>query len=128
MNALKNSFDCPVGYSDHSIGFLASVIAVSLGARVIEKHFTLDKMSQGPDHMASSSPDEFYELSSNIRKAEIMLGSSRKKIQDEEIQMSKVSRKNLIASREIKIGEFIIGKCATKNILKNQKISWSSLS
>ena len=150
MNALKNSFDCPVGYSDHSIGFLASVIAVSLGARVIEKHFTLDKMSQGPDHMASSSPDEFYELSSNIRKAEIMLGSSRKKMQDEEIQMSKVSRKNLIASREIKIGEFIkiddlslmrtdggisatfidsiIGKCATKNILKNQKISWSSLS
>ena len=150
MNTLENSFDCPVGFSDHSIGFLASVIAVSLGARVIEKHFTLDKMLQGPDHMASSTPDEFYELSSILRETEIILGSSRKKIQDEEIQMSKVSRKNLVASREIKIGEVIkisdlslmrtddgisatlmdsiIGRRATKNILKNQKMSWGSLS
>jgi N,N'-diacetyllegionaminate synthase len=150
MNALENSFDCPVGYSDHSIGFLASVIAVSLGARVIEKHFTLDKMSQGPDHMASSTPDEFHELSSNIRRAEMILGSSRKKLQNEEFQMSKVSRKTLIASRDIEIGEVIkisdlslmrtdggisatfmdsiIGLCATKSILRNQKIGWGSLS
>jgi len=150
MNTLENSFDCPVGFSDHSVGFLASVIAVSLGAKVIEKHFTLDKMYQGPDHMASSTPEEFSELSSKIRETEIILGSSRKKIQNEEIEMSKVSRKNLVASRDIKIGEVIeisdlslmrtdggisatlmdsiIGRRATKNILKNQKMSWDSLS
>jgi sialic acid synthase SpsE len=150
MNTLENSFDCPAGFSDHSVGFLASAIAVSLGARVIEKHFTLDKMLQGPDHMASSTPDEFYELSSIIRETEIILGSSIKKIQDEEIEMSKVSRKNLVASREIKVGEVIkisdlalmrtdggisatlmdsiIGRRATENILRNQKMSWSSLS
>jgi len=150
MRSLEGSFNCSVGYSDHSVGFLASVIAVSLGAKVIEKHFTLDKMSPGPDHMASSTPEELFELSSNIRKAEIMLGSSRKKIQDEEIQMSRVSRKTLVASREIKIGDLIqiddislmrtdggisatfmdnvIGRRATANILRNKKIQWSSLS
>jgi N,N'-diacetyllegionaminate synthase len=150
MNTLENAFDCPVGFSDHSSGFLASVIAVSLGAKVIEKHFTLDKMMLGPDHMASSTPDEFYELSSKIRETEIILGSSRKKIQDEEIEMSQVSRKKLFASREIKIGDVIkisdlslmradggisatlidsiIGRRASKNILKKQKVSWSSLS
>ncbi|MDB9340923.1 N-acetylneuraminate synthase family protein [Nodularia spumigena CS-589/07] len=71
MNTLAQAFSLPVGFSDHSEGFLAAVIAVSMGAKVIEKHFTLDKAMSGPDHRASSTPEEFAQLVQNVRRAEV---------------------------------------------------------
>jgi len=107
MDILSNSFLLPVGYSDHSEGTMASVIAVAKGAKVIEKHFTLDKTLSGPDHKASSSPDEFSELVFSIRRAEIMLGKRHKICQPEERQMAIVSRKSIVLSRAIQKGEIL---------------------
>jgi N,N'-diacetyllegionaminate synthase len=105
MNTLANSFCLPVGYSDHSEGFLASVISVAMGAKVIEKHFTLDKTLPGPDHKASSTPEEFAELANNVRRVERMLGNPRKACQAEERQMAEVSRKSLVLARAMRAGE-----------------------
>ncbi|WP_293748423.1 N-acetylneuraminate synthase family protein, partial [uncultured Paraglaciecola sp.] len=105
MKTLKSAFLCDVGYSDHAIGPLPAVAAVALGATIVEKHFTLDKSMPGPDHKASSDPKEFTELVSAIRETEVALGSPLKSIQDEEIQMRKVSRKSLFLAKDVKQGE-----------------------
>jgi N,N'-diacetyllegionaminate synthase len=107
MNTLASAFGLPVGYSDHSEGFLAAVISVAAGAKVIEKHFTLDKTMPGPDHMASSTPEEFAQLQQNVRRAERMLGSARKTRQPEEAQMAMVSRKSLVVARAMRAGEVL---------------------
>lgn len=107
MNTLAQAFGLPVGYSDHSEGFLAVMIAVAMGAKVVEKHLTLDKTLPGPDHKASSTPEEFAELEQNIRRAERMLGSPRKARQAEEQQMAEVSRKSLVLARAMRAGETI---------------------
>jgi len=108
MNTLAHAFGLPVGYSDHSEGFLAAVISVAMGARVLEKHFTLDKTLPGPDHKASSTPEEFAELVQNVRRAERMLGSPRKACQAEERQMAEVSRKSLVLARAMRAGETLM--------------------
>lgn len=107
MSTLGQAFNLPVGYSDHSVGMLASVVSISLGAKVIEKHFTLDKSLPGPDHKASSTPEEFAELVQNVRRAERMLGSHRKECQEEERQMAAVSRKSLTLARDVRAGEIL---------------------
>ncbi len=107
MTTIKNAFNIPIGYSDHSVGFLASVMAVTAGAKVIEKHFTLDKSLPGPDHKASSTPKEFEELVKNVRLAECILGSANKLCQPEEYQMSQVSRKSLFLSRPVSKGDLL---------------------
>jgi N-acetylneuraminate synthase len=107
MNTLAQAFSLPVGFSDHSEGFLAAVIAASMGAKVIEKHFTLDKAMSGPDHRASSTPEEFAQLVQNVRQAEVMLGSPRKTCQSEERQMATVSRKSIVLARSMQVGEEI---------------------
>lgn len=107
MVTLASEFGKPVGFSDHSEGHLAAALAVALGAKVIEKHFTLDKSAPGPDHAASSTPAEFLELVLAIRRAETMLGSARKEPQPEEKGMAAVSRKSLVAARTIRSGEVI---------------------
>lgn len=104
MNTIAKAFEVPVGYSDHSKGSLAAAISVALGAKIIEKHFTLDRMLPGPDHLASSTPEEFSELVDSIRKAELMLGSSRKVCQPEEVKMAQVSRKSITLSRGLRAG------------------------
>lgn len=107
MNTLAQAFSLPVGFSDHSEGFLAAVIAVCMGAKVIEKHFTLDKAMSGPDHRASSTPEEFAQLVQNVRRAEVMLGSPRKACQSEERQMAMVSRKSIVLARSMQVDEEI---------------------
>ena len=107
MLTLKNAFQLDVGYSDHSLGYEAAVLSVAFGATVIEKHFTLDKKLPGPDHSASSTPEEFALLKNAVRRAESMLGSPVKRCQDEEKQMSLVSRKSIVAARNIQAGEII---------------------
>ncbi|AEB75790.1 N-acetylneuraminate synthase family protein [Clostridium botulinum] len=82
INTLENVFsDCIIGYSDHSLGSTASHIAVALGANIIEKHITLDKGLEGPDHKASASEDEFIYMVRSIREAEKMMGSGYKEPQ-----------------------------------------------
>jgi len=107
LNTLKHAFTCDVGYSDHAVGALPTVAAVALGATIVEKHFTLDKHMEGPDHKASCDPEEFSELVKSIRETEIALGSPIKAIQAEELQMRKVSRKSLFIHADIKEGEKI---------------------
>jgi N,N'-diacetyllegionaminate synthase len=104
MNTLGDAFHVPYGYSDHSTGFLAAVISVSRGAKVVEKHLTLDKDLPGPDHKASSTPEEFTDLVANIRRAEIMLGSRQKIRQMEEGAMAIVSRKSIVLTHAMKAG------------------------
>lgn len=105
MTTLKNAFFCNVGFSDHAVGYLPAVAAVALGASIVEKHFTLDKLMSGPDHKASSNPAEFLELVQAIRATEVALGSPIKLIQEEEKQMRKVSRKSLFLTKDIKQGD-----------------------
>lgn len=107
INTLKQAFQLPVGYSDHSLGLEAAVISVALGAKIIEKHFTLDKSLPGPDHLASSTPCEFSALAMSVRRAEKMLGSPVKECQEEERHMKIVSRKSIVMSRSLQAGEVI---------------------
>jgi len=107
MSTLGSAFDLPIGYSDHSQGHIASVLAIALNAKVIEKHFTIDRSLSGPDQAASSTPNEFNYLVHSIRDAEKMLGEKRKKAQMEELGMADVSRKSICLSREINAGETI---------------------
>jgi N,N'-diacetyllegionaminate synthase len=104
MDTLRETFDFPVGYSDHSIGNEAAVLSITFGAKVIEKHFTLDKALPGPDHLASSTPEEFKQLVKSVRRAENMLGSSVKECQEEEKQMATVSRKSIVMNVDLKAG------------------------
>ena len=105
MHTIAKAFSLPIGFSDHSEGYLGAVLSIAMGAKVIEKHFTLDKSMAGPDHKASSTPIEFAELVRNVRRAEQMLGSARKICQSEERQMAMVSRKSLTLTRDIQAGE-----------------------
>jgi len=107
LKTLKQAFDLPVGYSDHSIGTEAAVLSIGLGAKVIEKHFTLDKNLSGPDHLASSTPVEFKSLANSVRNSEKMLGSSIKALQQEEKQMAEVSRKSIVMKEAAKAGTIL---------------------
>ena len=107
MQTLAKAFGTDVGFSDHSIGSIGAIVSVSLGATVIEKHFTLDKHMNGPDHKASSTPEEFSELVLSIRTAELCLGTLNKVVVDEELQMRSVSRKSLFLKKDILEGQII---------------------
>tara|TARA_B100000787_G_C16190245_1_gene297075 strand:+ start:1537 stop:2592 length:1056 start_codon:yes stop_codon:yes gene_type:complete len=149
LTLLQKKFNCAVGYSDHSIGYAASVVSVALGARVIEKHFTTNKKLSGPDHKASTLPKEFKKMVSEIRRVEVIVGQEIKKCQKEEIQMSKVSRKSLTLNVSLKKNERlkidhlclkrpgtglfynninnILGKNLKKNLKKNHQIKFTDL-
>lgn len=103
---LRKKFKIPVGYSDHSEGITASLAAVSLGAKVIEKHFTLNKNLKGPDHKASLSPKELITLVRQIRNLECMFGSNSKKPYKEELKNIKYIRKYIVAKKAIIKGQF----------------------
>ncbi len=105
MVTIGNTFDVAFGYSDHTLGIEVDIAAVAMGASVIEKHFTLDKSMDGPDHKASLEPDELKAMVNAIRNIEIALGSSIKKPSPSEIPNMKIVRKSIVASCGIKKGE-----------------------
>lgn len=107
MVTLKDAFKLEVGYSDHTIGSTVAVSAISLGAKVIEKHFTLDKAMEGPDHKASSNPDEFRQMVEEIRRAELILGNGEKCMTVQEKEISKVVTKRIVARKKIIKGQVI---------------------
>lgn len=111
LKTLEKAFGVKVGFSDHSEGSTAAIIAIAYGAHVIEKHLTLDKDMKGPDHRASANAAEFRDLVRDIRRAEIMLGSSQKIVEGEEMEMRSVSRKSARARRSIKKGDLITDSC-----------------
>ena len=107
MQTLAAAFKLPVGYSDHTLGIEVPIAAVAMGAKIIEKHFTLDNKLPGPDHKASLEPDELKEMVKAIRNIEKALGDGIKKPNKSEIEIMKVARRSLIATRDIKAGEAI---------------------
>ena len=105
MLTIKNAFKVNIGYSDHTLGIEVPIAAVALGAKVIEKHFTLSRNLEGPDHKASLEPNELKEMVKAIRNIEKSLGDGIKKPTDIEIENKKVVRKVIVAKKDIKKGE-----------------------
>ena len=105
LETLKNEFNTEIGYSDHSTGIEVSLAAVALGARIIEKHLTIDNNLEGPDHKASIEPYQFEELVKGIRNITMALGSKEKKISSSELENLKIARKSIVAKVPIKKGQ-----------------------
>lgn len=105
MNSIKKQFQTEIGYSDHTVGIEVPIAAVALGAKVIEKHFTLDRNLPGPDHKASLEPSELKAMVSAIRNIEQALGSEEKKVSSSEMKNKAVARKSIVAAKAIKAGE-----------------------
>ncbi|MBV5337933.1 MAG: N-acetylneuraminate synthase [Deltaproteobacteria bacterium] len=141
------AFGTVMGYSDHTQSDTACLVAIGLGARVIEKHLTLDRCLPGPDHAASATPEEFKRLCMTIREAELTLGSQMKEPCEVEVINARGMRRSLVASRRIKVGEIIrenmltckrpgtgispkllpevVGCIATRDIKIDELITWA---
>ena len=108
INDLKEQFpNVSIGFSDHSVGYVAAVGAAILGVSLIEKHFTLDKNFAGPDHKASATPEELKALVENVRRIEVMAGSSKRIVTESERKNKIVARKSIVAARNIVKGEIL---------------------
>jgi N,N'-diacetyllegionaminate synthase len=105
MLTIKKKFKVNIGYSDHTEGIEASLVAAALGAKVIEKHITLNKNLSGPDHKASITPKELKKMVEEIRKVTVALGNGVKKVSPSEGKNIKISRPSIVAAKEIKKGE-----------------------
>ncbi|MDQ7047924.1 MAG: N-acetylneuraminate synthase [Sulfurovum sp.] len=105
MQTIGSAFDIAYGYSDHTLGIEVDVAAVAMGATVIEKHFTLDKTMDGPDHQASLEPDELIAMVNAIRNVELALGSTIKKPSKSETPNMAIARKSIVAKSTIKKGD-----------------------
>lgn len=107
MVTIGNTFGVAYGYSDHTLGIEVDIAAVAMGACCIEKHFTLDKTMEGPDHKASLEPDELKAMVKAIRNIELALGSSVKKPSKSETPNIQIARKSIVAKTPIKKGEIL---------------------
>ncbi len=105
MDTMKEAFGLPVGYSDHTKGIEIPIAAVARGACVIEKHFTLDRNMEGPDHKASLEPQELSEMVRTIRNVEQAIGDGIKRVSASELKNQDIARKSIIAAKAIKAGE-----------------------
>lgn len=152
VNVLKtyqNAFGCLTGYSDHSPGHVVALASTVIGARVIEKHFTLNKKDKGPDHPHSMEPNEFKFMVDSIREVERAMGSSRKEVVEEEGETVFVQRRCLYAKNNLKKGhiltaedivvlrpalgippkfkDIVIGKQVNKDIPAGDPIFWEDI-
>lgn len=149
MKQMMDEFDLPVGYSDHTIGTAACIAAAALGAVVLEKHFTVDKNADGPDHMLSADPAEMKCLVEQVRQVEIMLGNGIKMPAESETTTRINNRKSIVAARDIDAGraigpddieikrpgygiaprflDSIIGRRVSRMIKEDDVISWTDL-
>jgi N-acetylneuraminate synthase len=107
METLKKAFGLPVGYSDHTQGTAISIAAVACGAEIIEKHFTLSRRLEGPDHKASLEPNELKLMVESIRSVEQALGDGNKRPCVEELDTLHVARRSLYANKKVSKGEKI---------------------
>lgn len=149
IKTLQNEFDVPIGFSDHSLGIELPIAAVALGACVVEKHFTLDKTLEGPDHKASLNPEEFKSMVSAIRHVEVAMGDGIRKFSENENEIKKVARKSIVLNDDIKKGTVLkkeilsvkrpgtgiepkylnklIGKTVNKNLKSSTVLQWEDL-
>lgn len=149
MLTLKDTFKVPVGYSDHTLGIEVPIAAVALGARVIEKHFTLDKTMEGPDHKASLEPAELKLMVQSIRNVEKALGDGVKKPAACEVRNMAVARKSLVAAEDLlkgtvltremlvvkrpgdgiepKFSEKVLGFTLNRDVRRDEVIKWDDL-
>ena len=107
MKTLRDAFGVEVGYSDHTKGIEVPIAAVAMGAAVIEKHFTLDRNMEGPDHKASLEPQELKQMVDSIRHIEAALGSGDKRPSPSEKKNMAVARKSIVAAARIKAGDML---------------------
>ena len=115
MQTIRNAFSVNVGYSDHTEGIEVPIAAVAMGASVIEKHFTLDRNMEGPDHKASLEPDELKAMVRSIRNIEQTFGDAIKRPSKSEVKNIAIVRKSIVAACDIKIGEpFTVNNMTTK--------------
>lgn len=105
MDSIKSTFNLSVGYSDHSEGITIPIAAAAKGATIIEKHFTLDRSLEGPDHKASLEPNELKNMVEAIRSVEKALGDGVKRPTESEVRNKPIARKSLVAARSIKKGQ-----------------------
>ena len=145
INTYRDNFDILLGYSDHSVGVGAAPFAIPMGAKVVEKHFTLNKDDEGPDHAASLSPDELIDFVKTVRRVDTYMGSEIKEPSLSEHNTRKSLQKCMVASQDIKKGDLfnndnlvakrtggvgispikvhkLLGVKSTKNYKKNQII------
>lgn len=146
---LASAFGLPVGWSDHTTGHTADVVAVALGACAIEKHFTLDKEQAGPDHAFALEPCELTAMVRAIRETEQALGTTIKRMTASEQEMFRLGRRSLVATRLIEQGEriaatdiavkrpgygiavdqldLVIGRRASRRIEEDEPMSWQAI-
>lgn len=105
MKTISETYHLQIGYSDHTLGIEVSIAAVALGATVIEKHFTLDKTMDGPDHIASLEPSELIAMVKAIRNIESALGSAKKVASASELKNIQIARKSIVAAKKIAKGD-----------------------
>lgn len=113
METLKKAFSTPIGYSDHTKGIEVPIAAVAMGATIIEKHFTLDRNLEGPDHKASLEPSELKAMVQAIHNIEKAIGTADKKPTPSEIKNMAIARKSIVAGQPIKKGEIFTEKNIT---------------
>lgn len=107
MQEMRDKFHVSIGYSDHTKGIEVPIAAVALGASVIEKHFTINRNMEGPDHKASLEPDELKAMVSAIRHIELAMGNGHKKVSESERKNISIARKSIVAACCIKKGEIL---------------------
>ena len=113
MQTMKEAFKCKVGYSDHTMGTEIPIAAVAMGAEIIEKHFTLDRNMEGPDHKASLEPQELKQMVDSIRNIENAMGSGIKQPAESEKKNIAIARKSIVANVPIKKGELLTSENIT---------------
>ncbi len=113
MLTIKNKFNVEIGYSDHTQGIEIAIASVAIGAKIIEKHFTLDKKMAGPDHIASLEPDELKAMVNSIRNIEKAFGDGIKRPSKSEINNIEIARKSIVAKIKINKGEVFSEKNIT---------------
>jgi pseudaminic acid synthase len=146
IETMRQAFDVPVGWSDHTPGWLAPVVATALGAAVIEKHFTTDRSRSGPDHQFALEPDELKTMVRAIRDTEAALGDGVKRMAPAEADLYATARRSLFAARAIAAGavltdgdvvilrpgtgievrelEHVIGRTARRRIERHEPLAW----
>ena len=129
IQTLRDAFHLPVGYSDHTVGISVPTAAAALGATVIEKHFTLDRNMEGPDHLASTEPAEFRAMVAAVRQIEQALGDGVKAPTEAEKEISQVVLKRIVAARPIKKGNILTADdlCVKRNAAGLPARSWDSV-
>jgi sialic acid synthase SpsE len=149
IQTLKRNFNVPTGLSDHYPGIEVSLMAIGLGANIIERHFTLNKNFEGPDHILSSEPSEMKKLVDIAKNSINIIGDGVKRIQPSEYNVINSQRKSLYASKNIKVGDklnknnlaikgpaggllpkfldIVVNRKAKKNIMEDYPINWEDI-